>query len=86
MITMLRGQRQFQQEKNVVQVVILYYPCFMGQSYPMLPSSRSYVKRLELDWTPLLKSETGPGRLDSPDSDEIWDWQTRLRGDWIPRL
>jgi hypothetical protein len=44
------------------------------------------VKRLELDWTPLLISETGTGRLDFPDSDEIWDYQTRLRGDWIPCL
>ncbi len=30
----------------------------------MLLSSRSYVKRLELYWTRLLKSETGTGRLD----------------------
>jgi hypothetical protein len=58
----------------------------MGLSYPMLPSSRLYVKRLELDWTSLLKSETGTGRLDSPDSNEIWYWQTRLRGDWISCL
>ncbi len=65
---------------------ILYYPCFMGLSFLMLPSSRSYVERLELYWTRLLKSETGTCRLDSPNSGENWDYQTRLRGDWIPCL
>jgi hypothetical protein len=79
MITMLRGQRQFQQEK---QKKTLYnyslLSLFHGSIIPDVTKLEVVCKETGTRLIGLPYWQTG-----YPDSGENWDYQNRLRGEWI---